>query len=432
MEIPNSKSQEKVLQLLLDQYERSKTYTGDNMKKQTFSVAPEKICPQYIDSFADIGEIEDFERDMQELSSKGLVKLALKGGEIRRIVAIEEKIPEYYRILGREEKKELLVRERNLYESYVGTHPTLDRFCGQQLARLERGNKADYPNKAEELLKLVERILENREEILERELSIGLFGDSKVFEKNYRTAVCRILEKNGNYDEKLYGISNEREKELIILGEHNIHANPSYIYLRGHGEFVLGNGTAIRVTPDYPIALSAQAIEGMKGGRIMCKTAMTVENLTTFHRMQSEEAFHIYLSGYHNTLKQYVIKRLAAENPMLKWYHFGDLDPDGFFILEHLKRGTGLAFEAFHMSVEDLERYRDFGKSLEENDRKKAETLMARGLYREELSYMLQENIKLEQEIISWKEKELNNLTLTYHNPNEVMRVSENFPQKSL
>lgn len=409
MKFPNNKNQEKVLHLLLDQYEKSKTYMGDNRKKQIFSVSPSRIYSKYFDSFADIGEIEDFERDMHELSAKALVKLTIQDGEIRRIAAIEEKIPEYYRILGREEKRELLVRERKLYESYVGKHPTLDQFCRQQLARLERGNKADYPLKrAEVLLKLVARILENREEILERELSIGLLGDSKVFHKSYRTAVCNILEKNGDYGEKLYGVSNAREKELIILGEHNIHANPSYIYLRGHGEFVLENGSTLQVTPDYPIALSAQAVEGMKKGRIMCKTAMTVENLTTFHRMQSEEIFYIYLSGYHNTLKQYVIKGLAAENPMLKWYHFGDLDPDGFFILEHLKSGTGIAFEAFHMGVEDLVRYRDFGKRLEENDRKKIETLMAKGLYRKELSFMLQENIKLEQEIISWKEKGLN------------------------
>ncbi len=406
MKFPTNKNQEKVLQLLLDQYEKSKTYTGDNRKKQTFSVPPGKICSNYSDSFADIGEIEEFERDMQELSTKELVKLTVRDGEIRRIAAIEEKIPEYYRILGREERREFLVRERRLYESYLGKHSTLDRFCRRQLVRLERGNKAEYPLKrAEELLKLAARILENREEILERELSIGLFGDSKVFGKSYRSAVCSILEKNGDYGEKLYGITNAREKELIILGEHNIHANPSYIYLRGHGEFVLGNGTTLRVTPDYPIALSAQAVEGMTGARILCKAAMTVENLTTFHRMQSEEVFYIYLSGYHNTLKQHVIRRLAAENQTLKWYHFGDLDPDGFFILEHLKRGTGIAFETFRMGVEDLVKYRDFGKSLEENDRKKAETLMVRGLYRKELSYMLQENIKLEQEIISWKEK---------------------------
>ncbi len=57
-----------------------------------------------------------------------------------------------------------------------------------------------------------------------------------------------------------------------------------------------------------------------------------------------------------------------------------------------------------------MERYREFGKSLEDNDRKKAETLMSQGLYKEELSYMLQENLKLEQEIISWKEKVLRGL----------------------
>lgn len=413
MKSPNNKNQEKVLQLLLDQYEKSKTYTGDNMKKQTFSVSPEKICSNYSDSFADVGEIKDFERDMQELSDKALVKLTLQDGEIRRIAAIEEKIPEYYRILGREERREFLVRERKLYESYLGKHSTLDQFCRRQLARLERGNKAEYPlGRAEKLLELVTRILENREEILERELSISLFGDSKIFGNSYRAAVCNILEKNGDYGEKLYGITNAREKEMIILGEHNILANPSYIYLRGHGEFVLGNGTILRVAPDYPIALSAQAVEGMTGVRILCKAAMTVENLTTFHRMQSEEVFYIYLSGYHNTLKQYVIKRLATENQTLKWYHFGDLDPDGFFILEHLKRGTGIAFEPFHMGIEDLVKYRDFGKGLEENDRKKAKTLMERGLYRKELSYMLQENIKLEQEIISWKEKGLNESTI--------------------
>lgn len=211
MKFPNNKNQKKVLQLLLDQYEKSKTYTGDNMKKQTFSVSPGKICSNYSDSFADIGEIEDFERDMRELSAKELVKLTIQDGEIRRIAAIEEKIPEYYRILDSEERRELLARERKLYESYSGKHPTLDNFCRQQLARLERGNKADYPLKrAEELLKFLVRILEKREE---------------------------ILKKNGYYSDKLYDISNKREKELIILGEHNIHANPSYIYLRGHGEW---------------------------------------------------------------------------------------------------------------------------------------------------------------------------------------------------
>lgn len=405
MGFQDNRNQKAVLQLLLDQYERSKTYTGNNVKKQTFSISPDKVCHNYFDNFADIMEIEEFERDIRELSEKELVKVIVQGNEINRIAAVPEKISEYYKILGREEKRELLLRERKLYESYMGKCQVLDKFCGKQLAKLEQGYKADYPIKrAEELLKLIVRILENREELLERELSISFFGDSKIFKNSYRAAVCRILEKSGDYSEKLYGISDEREKELIILGEHNIHANPSYIYLRGYGELELGNETVLQIAPDYPVALSAQAVEGMKRFGIKDKAVMTVENLTTFHRMQRQEIFYIYLSGYHNTLKQYVIKKIAAENPKLKWYHFGDLDPDGFYILEHLKRGTGIDFEMFHMGITDLELYKEFGKKLEKNDRKKAETLIERGLYREELSYMLRQNIKLEQEIISWKE----------------------------
>lgn len=55
MKFPNNKNQEKVLRLLLDQYEKSKTYMGDNRKKQRFSVSPSKIYSKYFDSFADIG-----------------------------------------------------------------------------------------------------------------------------------------------------------------------------------------------------------------------------------------------------------------------------------------------------------------------------------------------------------------------------------------
>ncbi len=109
----------------------------------------------------------------------------------------------------------------------------------------------------------------------------------------------------------------------------------------------------------------------MKRFGIKGKEVMTVENLTTFHRMQSREVFYVYLSGYHNTLKQYVIKKIAAENPRLKWFHFGDLDPDGFYILEHLKSGTGIDFETFRMSVMDLELYKAFGKSIIKRDKRK-------------------------------------------------------------
>lgn len=391
------------MELLLDKYENSKTYTGDNLKKQSFSVKPEAVYKNYRDNFADVSKISDFEQDMQVLEREGLVRLIGANNEIINIVAIEERIPEYYEILKRTEKKDLLRLEKELYQSYLGENVVLDGFCRKQLSKLKKGNKPDYPKeKAEKLLTLGLFILENNEEFLERELSIRFFGDTKIFEKSYRAAVCRILEEYGEYQEKLFGVSDTREKELVLLGEHNISANPSYIYVKGEGEFTMGNGNVLCITPEYPIAFSSDAIKRMKKVSIKSQKIMTIENFTSFHRIHAQNTFYIYLSGYHNTLKKHFIMSLAKENPELKWHHFGDLDPDGFCILEHLKRETNIDFELFHMSLEDLKKFQEYGKELNQNDRKKAHTLIDAGLYCRELSYMLDENVKLEQEIVGW------------------------------
>lgn len=404
MPFQSNPNQRAVLELLLDKYENSKTYAGNNLRKQSFSIKPEEVCKTYRDSFADVAQISDFEQDVQVLEREGLVRIVEENNEIKSIVAVEENIPEYYQILKRIEKKDLLSLEAELYQSYLGKNSLLDDFCHNQLSKLEKGNKPEFQKeRAEQLLPLVLFILENQKEFLERELSIHFFGDTKKFENSYRASVCKILEEYGDYQAKLFGVSDSREKELVLLGEHNISANPSYVYVRCDGEFVFGNGTILHITPDNPMAFSTEAINNMKKVSIRTSKMMTIENLTSFHRMHDQDTSYIYLSGYHNTLKQRFIKRLARENSILKWYHFGDLDPDGFFILEHLKRGTGINFEPFHMDLEDLKKFQGYGKELSEPDRKKAHTLMDMGLYCKELSYMLQENIKLEQEIIGWK-----------------------------
>ena len=56
------------------------------------------------------------------------------------------------------------------------------------------------------------------------------------------------------------------------------------------------------------------------------------------------------------------------------------------------------------MGIEELEKYSSFAKPLEENDLKKAKTLIEKVRFAEIMNYMLEKNQKLEQEIISWKE----------------------------
>ena len=92
-----------------------------------------------------------------------------------------------------------------------------------------------------------------------------------------------------------------------------------------------------------------------------------------------------------------------SEKNTHRWYHFGDIDPDGFLILERLKGRTGIDFIPYHMGIDDLKKYSSYTKTLESNDIKKARNMIERNVHSEIMKYMLDHNEKLEQEIISIK-----------------------------
>ena len=84
------------------------------------------------------------------------------------------------------------------------------------------------------------------------------------------------------------------------------------------------------------------------------------------------------------------------------WFHFGDIDPDGYFILKNLIKKTGISFVPLYMDVQQLKNYKQYCKPLEKNDIVKANSLLKIHFYDEVMEFMLANNCKLEQEIISW------------------------------
>ena len=66
--------QKSILGILLDKYNKSKTFKGNNKVKQNFYVKPEDVFPEYNDDFADTALIAEFESDVDELERAGLIK----------------------------------------------------------------------------------------------------------------------------------------------------------------------------------------------------------------------------------------------------------------------------------------------------------------------------------------------------------------------
>ena len=403
MKFNADKTQREVLSALLDKYENSKTYKGENQVNQTFSITPNIIMQEYDSDFADVEKINLFEAELDELAREQLIRLERKGTVVQKILLNSEAIPACYEILGRKDKNARIREQILFYKSYRGKSPVLTRFCTEQISLLELGRKPEYsPEEAMELLPLCLFILENKQELLERELSIVRFGDSKLFEKKYRTRICRILQKYGDYAELLEGVDDRREKEQIILGEHSIYSNPSYLYIKGEATLTFRGLPPVELSLDTPVAYSSESLQRLERIDIHGLQVMTIENLTSFNRMKAKDYFYLFLSGYHNTAKQRLLTHIAEQNKGIRWFHFGDFDPDGFLIIEHLKKKTGIDFRPIHMGRDELEKYRKYGRRMEENDRKKAGALLEKGMYPEEMAFMLEQDCKIEQEIVSW------------------------------
>jgi hypothetical protein len=400
-------NQQKILHLLLDKYEGSKTYLGTNQRNQNFAVTPSEIWKDYTSDFSDVSQVQDFEREMQELKEQGLISLETGHGVVKKILAVRKCMDDYYLLLHRKERSAVLQEQQAFYEKWLEQKiPVVTEIAKEQLEFLKNGKKSSYEiAEAERIFRILQFIQSNSDELLERELSILLLADSKKFDR-YRNKVCKLLCKYLDVEELLLGVDDEGECNQILLEEFHIYKNPSYVYLKGKAELSFADGTAISVT-DAPIALSSLLLKKLSSIRITTQRIMTIENLTTFHRVSEADCFYIFLSGYHNTAKQSLIRRIYQENPGKSWQHFGDLDPDGFYILEHLKRGTGIPFEPYAMDLKTLQIFSSYGKPLEKNDRTKAQNLIEQGKYPEVLSYMLEQNRKLEQEIVSLKNRNL-------------------------
>ena len=405
-----SNIQKQILQKLLTKYESSKTYKGENLVQRSFSIKPVDVFKEYDKDSTDINAIEDFEKDCKLLENGGLVHLDWKYERITKITAIStnENWNKLRTILGVKDKKERRKADIAFYSSIYedsNSEQIVKDFCKKQIERLKIDKDAEYSYfDARNIIFLLNYILKNKNEILERELSMLAFANSKSWEEKTKRKVLKILRQSGYFDSLIENCADEKEINKVILEECNVYSNPSYVYFKGNGKITFENDKTLSVYYDIPLALSSQSINKIKSLEIADSKIMTVENLTSFNRIKDSETFFIFLSGYHNSVKQKFLEKIYQQNSNKEYYHFGDIDPDGFFILENLQEKTHIDFKPYKMGIEELKKYSTFSKTLEGNDTTKAKSLIEKGKFIEIMNYMLENNIKLEQEIISWKE----------------------------
>lgn len=265
--------------------------------------------------------------------------------------------------------------------------------CLEEYKKLPYDLKYDG-KQASEIIRVLQAVSKLNSETYIRNFSTALFKDSKRFQKEFRSTVETIL----------FDYTDEVVEKDDILGFYNLYENPTYVIVKGN--VVIQLDTSVIDVSEMPdgIALSNASLEKIRAVTVKANKVITVENLTTYHDSDEDDAVHIYLGGYHNYSKQLLLEKIYADNKSRDYFHKGDLDVYGFLILENLKEKTGIPFRPLMMDVATIERFYKAGlyKELTVSDVKvieeKKNTKLA--AYVDVLQFMLDKNCKVEQESI--------------------------------
>lgn len=406
-----------ILNALLDSYERSSLFTGENKRNVRISFPFQKSSiPEYFDESS--LAYEEIHACIRSLEQRGFIQIIWKKGKqghiVQKVILCREALSQIYAYLkrkpGAERQQEQTLLVNRLAEVYQT--PAAAAFLEMIKERLSQGKPVkeyinlNHPKEAENLLKAVWAIETNRQDSYIREFSIRHFSDSKVLEGMLGRVARAFRCVNSRFEEW---------EARDILAEHFIYHTPNYVYLKGKGSFCIGSITGAEQQHidlqafSQGIGLSGPDLRDLKLSEhsVPIGKIITIENLTTFFRWQDEDALLIYLGGYLNSVRRQLLTALYHRLPDIPYFHFGDIDVGGFQILQDLKTKTGIPFQPLHMDLQTLKQYQDFARPLTANDRKRLAALQEslkekepEAPYREVLAYMEQEGIKLEQECV--------------------------------
>ncbi len=379
-----------ILNKLLDKYERSKSFIGDNKVNQRFSVKLPTLFPQYTDH-ANYKLFQSVNEAIEVLARKKLIVAKANSTKVCSEVRLNlEGLDDAYNYLNREPKKDINNSVRQVLESYQDRNEILNRFCRAQMERILTNKSIQWFSdltEFEKILRAVDELLRIGSETFVRDFSVRIFKDSKAFEQ-IRSKVENLLFEYGDFPEK-----NQ------LLENLNLVKNPTYVNFKGAGSLELSGQTIDLSQLRSDLAISSSMLTDIDKIKITGRAVLTIENLTSFHTTDRSDMFVIYLGGFHNNVRREFIKKVFQQNPGVSFYHFGDIDAGGFYILEHLKRQTGIDFQPYKMDLEALKEYQEYSKKLTEHDRERL-TRLRESEFKEVVSYMLENDCKLEQEAI--------------------------------
>lgn len=400
--------EEKMLLLLVEKYRKSKKDRGTGVINRRTQIKPSNLYAGYYRNDGDLNEINGINEVAFGLREKGFLTYEMKGfsNEIAAIYFIDGMVEEAERYLaekyGYESKYEKMKQVEGIIARYSGYSPVADLECEKLRASLDKNTVPKNYEQTEEILKALIFIERNERQLYVREASMLIYGSSKYFEENTLVAVCGLLRR---YHERPC-----EENELFdeILGEYHISAERQKLCLKGDIVLIKDGKTIELGGFRNGVEFYADELDELENIHVRDRTFMTVENRTSYMRCNEENTSYFFLGGYTKRFQRDFLRKVFEDNPEITYLHFGDIDAGGFYIHENLCKITRIPFGMWRMSKEELQdaRYKGCFLKLSSNDRRRLKMLADHEMYRDVVQYMLKNDVKLEQEIVSFRNME--------------------------
>lgn len=399
--------EEKMLLLLVEKYRKSKKDNGIGRINRRTQIKPTELYRGYSRNDGDLEQINAINEIAGKYQEKGFLTYEMKkfSNEISSIYLVDEKVEEaecylteHYQYTSKHEKMNQVKR---IIEKYSGYSPVADRECAKLQTSLDKNMVPKDYEQTEEVLRALIFIERNKHPLFVREASMLIYGSSKYLEDNTLDTVCGLIRKFWEKPCK------ENELPDEILSDYRIVKEKQKICVKGNIVIVKSGKTLELGGIQSGVEFYADELDEMERIIVHDRRFITVENKASYMRCGEADTAYFYLGGYANRFQRDFLRMMYANNPGVQCFHFGDIDAGGFYIHENLCRITGIPFGLYRMSVNELQdpRYESCLRSLSLNDRRRLKKLSEHDGYQETVKYMLEQDVKLEQEIVSYYEE---------------------------
>lgn len=327
-----------ILTALINTYERSKVSKGQNKVQKDIKLdITHSVFEKHRNN--DNGELDVV---LQRIERMGFAKASYTRNRQFQCLVLNldgESIGKLYKYLERANPKALIAYYKKLFQNKLNSCQIVRDFSIKMLKLLNEKKLSTVQryvsneNDFSDICKAIEAMFCLEHDIQEKIFCAKLFSDSKRF-NDLRGKISKIIRE---FSDEPFD-----DEEDVIAGM-GVIKNTAYAFIKGNLIIKLNKQIIDLNKYGYPLALSDSAIKSIEVLDVSAKALYTIENLTSFDVFDKQDVVVVYLGGFHNTVKRELIKKIYGVVPHIEYFHYGDIDAGGFYILNYLRKKLTLS-----------------------------------------------------------------------------------------